>query len=85
MQDTSNPRATVEPNSACLDASGINEMKAEKKTDLATGVHLQHECKSDSNNKFQNKPATQEKKQKQAAICSQWEHHHSGVMTNNIR
>ena len=46
-----------------LDASDINEVKAVEKTGLhykCRGPHLQHECKNNGNNKFQNKPATQQ-------------------------
>ena len=45
-----------------LDALGTNEIQAAKKTGLCYRFrrpHLQCECKSKSNNKFQNKLATQ--------------------------
>ena len=45
------------------DASGINEIKAVKKTGLCYkcgGSHLQCECTSNGNKKFWNKPATQQ-------------------------
>ena len=66
------------------DASGINEIKAVKKTGPSYkcgGPYLQCECKSNGNNKFQNKSATQQMQlhinfetTKHATICSQWEH-----------
>ena len=79
------------------DASGVNEIKAVKMTGWCyrcRGQHLQHECKNNDNEKFENKPATQQMQKctctdkiitKQVTICFQQEHCHSGITTNNVR